>query len=478
MPTKKHEQGLIESFYVSAQEACRKAIDRLGQLNLQDDELKLLKDPPKPADVVARLEQIVTRLEKQNRQSILARRSEKFFNSFCGFADKISSIAVVTKKEREDSLLAHIENIGAQLPLMEFYKSVFPTNQMKECVVRVYICIMKMLDDAVAYYRSGRLGKLVDAIFQAEGKFDVHVKNIGSQVQKMHALKDAGHIAQNADMMKIISSTGQVVVRIYENFECQANAIGTSLEIFEMARYSRELQDLITLGGQDNAEDPDAYMNWDYRLSQKDHWDNNGILEDLREWSREGRERLLWVGGCSGNQDSWVTELSADMINALRPQSMTLLYAFCEQQSNAVLTPTGLIRRLLVQLLELHPEIPYTHTEIWSIRRVKNAVSFTQLWNIFQRTTERLSNVFIIIDRIEECEATDEADVVNDLLPTLIQWAATKPNVDVVVTSVSEPPVQTVLELRHVKILGNVPDTRTIDAHDGIASGNGYRAQL
>lgn len=115
----------------------------------------------------------------------------------------------MTKKEREDSLLAHLESVHYQLPLAEFYSSVFPTNQMKECVVKVYVSIMKLLQEALGYYRSGRLGKLVDAIFQAEAKFDDHIKNIERDVQKMNALKEAGHIAQSADMHKIISNTGQ-----------------------------------------------------------------------------------------------------------------------------------------------------------------------------------------------------------------------------------------------------------------------------
>ncbi|KAI9675246.1 MAG: hypothetical protein M1822_008983 [Bathelium mastoideum] len=452
--TSNYSLGLIESFCVPVKEACVKAVGRLEQLDLQDDGIALFEDPPKPADIVARLEQIVTRLEKQSHRPTHVRRSGKFFNSFCSFVDRTSSIvklmlpqspeytltfgmlfllfeAVVPKKERDDSLLAHIEKIGTQLPLVEFYKSVFPINQMKECVVRLYVYIMKLLDEAIAYYHSVRLGKLVDTIFRAEGKFDVHVKNIEREVQKMHTFKDAGHVAQSDHMMKTISNTG---------------VTGQELLQFEMTRYSRELQDLLFLGDQDIAEDPDACMNRLYRLSLKDHWGNNGILEDLREWSDEDRERLFWAGHCSGNQDSWVTELSVDMINALKPQSLTLLYVFCEQSINAALTPIGLIRKLLVQLLELHPEIAYTNPEIWSVRRTKNAVSFKQLWNIFQQTVERLRNVFVIIDRIEQCEATEEADVVHHLLPTLIKWAATKNNVDVVVTSVSVPPVE-VLDL-------------------------------
>lgn len=117
--------------------------------------------------------------------------------------------AVVTKKEREDSLLSHLENMQRHLPLAEFYSSLFPTNQMKECVAKVYVAIMKMLEDALGYYRSGKLGKIMDAIFQPEAKFDDQVKVVEREVQKLHTLKEAGHIAQSADMHRIISNTGQ-----------------------------------------------------------------------------------------------------------------------------------------------------------------------------------------------------------------------------------------------------------------------------
>ena len=70
--------------------------------------------------------------------------------------------AVVTKKEREESLLAYIESIGPRLPLMEFYKTVFPTDALKASVARLYVNIMRLLDEAIVYYRSWRLSESAD----------------------------------------------------------------------------------------------------------------------------------------------------------------------------------------------------------------------------------------------------------------------------------------------------------------------------
>jgi hypothetical protein len=63
----------------------------------------------------------------------------------------------VTKKDREESLLSYIQDIVSQLPLMDFYQNIFPTNPMKICVARIYVQIMSLLDEALAYYRGGKL---------------------------------------------------------------------------------------------------------------------------------------------------------------------------------------------------------------------------------------------------------------------------------------------------------------------------------
>ena len=86
-------------------------------------------------------------------------------------------------------------------------------------------------------------------------KFEACISHIEAESKKLHALRDAGHVAQTTDMLELMSETSlgklvedviviqiinvrtfltwlhKVVARMYENFESQSNAIGTSLEM-------------------------------------------------------------------------------------------------------------------------------------------------------------------------------------------------------------------------------------------------------
>src|SRR5262249_9802925 len=89
--------------------------------------------------------------------------------------------------------------------------------------------------------------------------------------------------------------------------------------------YAQSLCDILIPDALDSNEEIDWVIGRGHRLSPKDHWDNNGVLEDLVTWSRNGKHTLLWIGGASGNQDSWVTEFSVDMVKALQPDAYPLI---------------------------------------------------------------------------------------------------------------------------------------------------------
>ena len=157
-------------------------------------------------------------------------------------------------------------------------------------------------------------------------------------------------------------------------------------------------------------------------------------------WSSNDRDQMLWVGGVSGRQDTWVTELSCDVVQALQPQPVTLLYVFCDRPNSERLTALGLVRRLLVQLLDRHPEHAYRRSELCNPRRLQNAVTFGQLWSIFCQLVAGLPDLFIVIDRIEECLADEQADLVHQLLPALVSLGASLRDASVLVTSTMESP--------------------------------------
>ena len=66
--------------------------------------------------------------------------------------------SVVAKKDREESLSSDLQSLSSQLPLVEFYRTIFQPTRWKLAVARIFIKIMKLLDEALVYYRSGPLG--------------------------------------------------------------------------------------------------------------------------------------------------------------------------------------------------------------------------------------------------------------------------------------------------------------------------------
>ena len=54
-----------------------------------------------------------------------------------------------------------------------------------------------------------RLGKIRAAILQPKSKIDECAKDIEAEIKTLHALKEAGHIAQAFDMTGMVSDTAQ-----------------------------------------------------------------------------------------------------------------------------------------------------------------------------------------------------------------------------------------------------------------------------
>jgi hypothetical protein len=220
----------------------------------------------------------------------------------------------------------------------------------------------------------------------------------------------------------------------------------SSIHNFQAVNHSLALTEVLLPTAPTSDEQLSVVRKQRFDLSPKDHWYENGVLEAFDSWSAYGRMELLWIGGRSGNQDTWVTEMSIDLIDALRMQDLTLLHVFCEI-TDEPLTTTTLIKRLIAQLLDRHPDIPFRQPRTYNVRRFRRATTFTRIWNIFEALLNELtSSVFVLIDRIEDCGADADsdgsgcADLSHQLLPYLMGLASEAEHISVIVTSTYEPP--------------------------------------
>ncbi|KAJ4301946.1 hypothetical protein N0V90_004042 [Kalmusia sp. IMI 367209] len=493
-----YEPGRDFCFYAAAHDACRATKTRLKALDLEADELESINSARGLDVLMQKIQQTTEAQEQESKRHPVMKKAGQFVETFSEFVTRTSGIiellvpqspeyrmtygilllvfkTVFKRKETQESLLAYIQKLSVRLPIVDFYSKVFPSSGMKILVVSIYVEILNLLNEAIVYYRSNHLRQLRDAVLRpVETKFDKCIQRIEAEVEKLHELKEAAHVAQQADMKELLESTGQVVGRLHDNLNHSMTAFSSCLALldarieniahqsssihnFQAVNHSLALTEVLLPTASTADEQLFLVRKQRFDLSPKDHWYENGVLEAFDKWSTYGRIELLWIGGRSGNQDTWITEMSIDLIDALRMQDLTLLHMFCGMTEKPV-TATSLIKHLIAQLLDRHPDIAFRQPRTYNVRRFRRATTFTRLWTIFEALVSELtSSVFVLIDRIEDCDADSDldgsgcTDLSHQLLPYLMGLASEAEHVSVIVTSTYEPPEALIreAELRH-----------------------------
>lgn len=182
------------------------------------------------------------------------------------------------------------------------------------------------------------------------------------------------------------------------------------------------------------------------KLSEKDHWENNGILNELPNWAESVVPSLLWIGGQSGNQDPWVTEFSADAVSALDSQGMSgvQVQVFLQDDETRTRAPVDILRSLITRFLEKRPALLLELPDLLNSRTLRRTRSFLQTWVIFESIVDRLVGTFIIIDRLDIAQAgIEDVSPTEQLLPKLLALAGLgSEKVRIIITSTQEPPLK------------------------------------
>ena len=181
----------------------------------------------------------------------------------------------------------------------------------------------------------------------------------------------------------------------------------------------------------------------EFRLSPKDHWEVNGMLDYLQEWNRLKSASILAIFGPTEDRDTWITEFSLDMIQAFQVQDVLVTSAMCDRPAGQVFTPTMVIKKLICQLLEQNPGLILEAPEILSLRTFRRVTDFDHASLLFCSIVAKLTMpLAIIVDRIDCCEADmSDSNESQDLVGFLSELLKTHPRkVKVIITSADEPP--------------------------------------
>lgn len=215
---------------------------------------------------------------------------------------------------------------------------------------------------------------------------------------------------------------------------------------FQSVNHVQNLHDILLPQSNSTEEDLERAIERETRLSQKDRWENNGATHLLQRWSLQRRQTLLWIAGRCGNQDTWVTDLSVDIIQAMKGQEMVILFVLCSDSMTGPLKSITIVKRFIAQLLEQRPDLVFRHPKICNARIFRQAVTIKRVWKIFETLIKECKESLIIIDRIDQALDDETTQVDFDLLPRLIDLSAQYSAIDVIASSLYAPHEQVDIE--------------------------------
>jgi hypothetical protein len=228
------------------------------------------------------------------------------------------------------------------------------------------------------------------------------------------------------------------------------------LEVWANAQASATSYQLLNILLDENNDDQDleTWQAVKFRLAPKDHWEVNGVLDRVAQWSDAPlyMNSILTICGPFGSKDSWVTYFSRDLIRLLRSQEAGMTFAFCDQKEGRTLTPTLLMKRLIGQLLEQNPTLVLQDPRVFNVRTFQKTSSFDDVWEIFERVITKVQHLlFIVIDRIDCCsgKSSDDISTGYDLLSRLSELVfISNGGLRVIITTAESLPEQLREELK------------------------------
>ena len=198
-------------------------------------------------------------------------------------------------------------------------------------------------------------------------------------------------------------------------------------------------------------------------LTPKEQWDNHLDEIHFPGWLQCEPRPILWIGGKQNRRGaSWVSSFSKDVIEALElEKNIDLAYIIFNGGSDQErLTPLTIFKRVLVQLLQAHPEIVLAsnNLNLLSVQAFQHAGTRTEtvyemlkhlLGMIERQPSHENQEIFLIIDRIDLCLEDETAQSRSRFLKSLLKLNMTFRSLRVVLTS--QYPAPTLEGVEHGK---------------------------
>lgn len=124
--------------------------------------------------------------------------------------------------------------------------------------------------------------------------------------------------------------------------------------------------------------------------------------KQYRDWNAS-KKGLLWVSGAPGKGKTVISIFLSELLEVTKPSA---IYFFCDNKMASRNSAVNILRGLMSQLIQLHPELLSCLLSAWKIQQDALFQSFETLWRIFHQMLEALKGqeVCCVLDAVDECD--------------------------------------------------------------------------
>ena len=192
-------------------------------------------------------------------------------------------------------------------------------------------------------------------------------------------------------------------------------------------------------------------------------------MEDLTAWLASGSSEdpqnqtnhVLWLYGNPGTGKSTMAIFLAEELSKTfsATDGKTLAYFFCDSDFDNRKTATSIVRGLLLQLVQQHPQLLDYLLPKYNERGAKVFESFDALWPIFTAAAgdKKTGRKYCIIDALDECDKESQETLLRQFEETFLA-PDTASNIRILVTSRPYPEIREYLERFTNKDLASFPE--------------------
>ncbi|KAL9616785.1 MAG: hypothetical protein Q9160_008382 [Pyrenula sp. 1 TL-2023] len=461
------------------QHVCSKILRHVHLLDLTKDELQLMKSHW-TCDTLQNHIADLHKASERKTHGPAYEKSRSFLYGFSRFADRTcdivqmalptgseysAALAVIAlfarplniKAEKEEKILAQVEEVADLLPTVEYLKKALQTAPMMQAVSGICAEVAAFLYEALCYYKKPRLEKFVSSLISNyEDKFSNHATSIQRHVGTMQNLQNTAVLALQLDAFEKLDQTATLLLKIHQASELRAANIEAKIDDC-MSSITRQAKTTASIHAQSLSEalisqplnTQEIVRMIELRrgdLPSSDLWESHGSSIDISPWLQSSHRPLLWLSGPSRpGRISWVSSFVVDFIAALTLEPEIQVGAvFC---TNGGIDPCTIVKNLIQQILDNLRSLPLESHLAFPIRRFRNVgnstkLAFELLYDLLDALESqpafRGKGFFIIIDRIDLCTNTADCGVEGNFIPAIQQIATRFVHLNVVLSS-AEP---------------------------------------